>query len=76
MNTLESIYQQPLNYNSSRNAGQGSEALIQHGTEQADIVYRAISSDLSVKDVTCILNMYRQNFPVFMEKTLEFFMMV
>ena len=63
MNTLETICKQPITYNGSRNAGQGKVSLIQHGTEQADIVYRAISSDLSVKDVTCILNMYRQNLP-------------
>ena len=63
MNTMESIYNQLESYNGSRKVGSGGLSIIQHGTEQADIVYRSIASDLSAKDVTCILNMYRENLP-------------
>ena len=64
LDTLENIYSQLERYNGSRKAGQGVTALIKHGMEQAEIVYRSIESDLSTKDVTCILNMYRQNLSV------------
>ena len=62
MNTLESIDEQSENYDGSRRAGRSKVASIQHRMEQADIVYRAIGSDLSAKNVTHILNMYRQKF--------------
>jgi hypothetical protein len=44
--------------------GAGKIASIQHGTDQANIVYRALQQGLSAKESTCVLNMYREKLEI------------
>ena len=56
--TMTSILNDEV-YDGSRKSGAGRVPLIQEGTDQAGIVYRALEAGLSSKDTACILNIFR-----------------
>ena len=57
---LEEIVQNVPAYNGDINRGGGRKAMIEHGTVQADIVYRGLAQNLTARDVTQVLNMFRE----------------
>ena len=59
--TLLQISQEKDHYSSTNAAGAGRPPLIDEGTAQAEVICRALECGLSVKDATCILNIYRSN---------------
>lgn len=61
---LQKVSSLPVDYSGQRSKGTGRVALVEHGTAQADIVYRALQQELSAKESACILNMYREKLPV------------
>lgn len=61
---LGNICDLKVEYHGKRLEGSGKVAAIQHGTAQADIIYRALQQGLTAKESVCILNMYREKLPV------------
>jgi hypothetical protein len=57
---LRLISKEEKQYNGNVQKGAGKEALILHGTVQANLVYRSLQQGLSSKETTCILNMFRE----------------
>jgi hypothetical protein len=56
---LQRVSKEEREYTGQVQRGSGRKALIQHGTLQANIVYRSLKGGLSAKESTCILNMFR-----------------
>ena len=44
-----------------RKPGAGRKAIIDHGSPQASIIYNCLRGNLTVRETTCVLNMYREN---------------
>jgi hypothetical protein len=51
-------------YDEKITRGTGRDAFIKHGTDQANLFYRALQQGLSAKESTCILNMYREKLTI------------
>jgi hypothetical protein len=61
LNTLKMISAAEIEYDGKVSTGSGREALILHGTTQANIVCNALEAGLSSKETACLLNMFREN---------------
>jgi hypothetical protein len=44
-----------------RKSGAGRKRIIDQGSAQASIIYNCLRGSLTVRDTTCVLNMYREN---------------
>ena len=58
-NVLLEIVQNLQHYDGRINHGGGRKAIIEHGTVQAEIVYKGLQQNLTARDVTCVINMFR-----------------